>query len=153
MGERAGESRPRSRRRFDADNRIPMSTGKVRFAIRRTRTGLGLFALESIPAHKRIIEYTGPLVSNKEVERSRNGKYFFEVNTKWAINGTPRSNLARYINHSCRPNAEAIVSGHRVWIWSRRRIKAGEEIAYNYGPEYFNEYLKPIGCKCPKCTE
>jgi hypothetical protein len=61
--------------------------------------------------------------------------------------------MARYINHSCRPNAEALISKGRVWIWSRRNIKAGEEIAYDYGKEYFEGVIKPIGCKCEKCAE
>ena len=129
-----------------------MTEGKHEYAVRRTTTGLGLFASEAIPAGRRIIEYTGPLVSNDEVERRNWGKYFFAVNTKWSIDGTPRSNTARYINHSCRPNAEAIVTGRRVWIWSKRRIKAGEEITYDYGKEYFDEHIKPVGCKCEKCA-
>ena len=128
-----------------------MNKGKARYAIKRTATGLGMFALESIPKGTRIAEYTGPLVTNEEVEQRKTGKYFFGVNAKWSIDGTPRSNIARYINHSCRPNAEAIISGRRVWIWSRRRIKPGEEIAYDYGKEYFDEHIKPVGCKCVKC--
>ena len=128
-----------------------MNKRKFKYAIKRTATGLGFFALEPIPARKRIIEYTGPLVSNEEVDRRRKGKYFFGINTKWSIDGSPRSNTARYINHSCRPNAEAFVSGHRVWIWSKRAIKAGEEITYNYGKEYFDMHIKPKGCKCEKC--
>ena len=129
-----------------------MTEGKHKYAVKRTATGLGLFASEPIPAGKRIIEYTGPLVSNEEVERRNWGKYFFAVNTKWSIDGTPRSNTARYINHSCRPNAEAIVTGRRVWIWSKRRIRAGEEITYDYGQEYFDDHIKPVGCKCEKCA-
>ena len=124
-----------------------------KYAIKRTASGFGLFALEPIPAGQRIIEYTGPLVSNEEVERRPKAKYFFGVNTKWTIDGTPRSNLARYINHSCRPNCDAILSTRRrVWIWSRRAIKAGEELSYNYGKEYFDELIKTVGCKCRKCT-
>jgi SET domain-containing protein len=123
----------------------------IKYAIRRTATGLGLFALEPIPKGKRIIEYTGPFIPNEEVEQ-RAGKYFFGVNTKWSIDGSPRSNIARYINHSCRPNAEAIITGRRVWIWSRRNIKLGEEISYDYGKEYFEDIIKPIGCRCEKCT-
>ena len=129
-----------------------MTRGNQKYAVRRTSAGLGLFALEPIPAGRRIIEYTGPLVSNEEVERRNWGKYFFAVNTKWSIDGTPRSNTARYINHSCRPNAEAIVTGRRVWIWSKRRIKAGEQITYDYGKEYFDDHIKPVGCKCEKCA-
>jgi SET domain-containing protein len=122
------------------------------YVIRRTASGLGFFTLKPIPPGKRIIEYTGPLVSNEEVERRTTGKYFFGVNSKWSIDGTPRSNIARYINHSCRPNCEALISGRRVWIWSKRAIKAGEELNYNYGKEYFNDLIKPAGCKCKKCA-
>jgi len=122
------------------------------YVIKRTASGLGLFALKAIPAGTRIVEYTGPLVSNVEVERRTRGKYFFGVNSKWSIDGTPRSNIARYINHSCRPNCDAIVSKRRVWIWSRRAIKAGEELSYHYGKEYFDDQIKPYGCKCRKCA-
>jgi SET domain-containing protein len=128
-----------------------MTKAKARYAIKRTATGLGWFAVDPIPKGTRIVEYTGPLVSNEEVERRKTGKYFFGVNQKWAIDGTPRSNIARYINHSCKPNAEAIISGRRVWIWSKRHITVGEEITYDYGQEYFSEHIKPIGCKCIRC--
>jgi SET domain-containing protein len=125
--------------------------GKRKYAVKRSATGLGLFALAPIPAGRRIIEYTGPLVPNAEVEKRR-GKYFFGVNSKWAIDGSPRANTARYINHSCRPNAEAVVSGRRVWIWSKREIRAGEEITYDYGREYFDDHIRPAGCRCVKCA-
>jgi SET domain-containing protein len=121
------------------------------YAIKRTRTGLGLFAVEPIAKGTRIIEYTGPRITNEEFER-REGKYFFGLNSKWTIDGSPRSNIARYINHSCRPNAEALISGGRVWIWSRKKIKAGEEIAYDYGKDYFEDIIKPMGCRCEKCS-
>ena len=120
------------------------------FAIKRTATGFGLFALKPIQKGKKIVEYTGPLISNEVVDRS-NGKYFFGLNSKWSIDGSPRSNLARYINHSCRPNAEAIISGRRIWIWSKKKIRVGEEITYDYGKEYFEGIIEPIGCKCEKC--
>ena len=129
-----------------------MSKANPRFSIKRAAAGLGLFAQEPIQKGTRIIEYTGPLVSNEEVERRKAGKYFFGVNSKWAIDGSARSNIARYINHSCRPNAEAIVTGRRVWVWARRNIKAGEEITYDYGQEYFDDHIKPVGCKCQKCS-
>ena len=120
-----------------------------RFKIKRTETGLGLFTLQAIPAGKRLIEYVGPIVTSEEVDR-RGGKYFFELDENFAIDGSPRSNLARYINHSCRPNAEAFVAGRRIWIWSKRKIKAGEQITINYGKSYFDDHIKPVGCKCEK---
>ena len=127
-----------------------MPPGNPRYVVRRTNTGLGLFALQPIAKGTRIIEYTGPLIPNEEVDKRR-GRYFFGVNTKWTIDGSPRSNVARYINHSCKPNAEALISGRRVWIWSRKKIKAGEEIAYDYGKEYFDDIIRPMGCRCEKC--
>ena len=128
-----------------------MTRGHQRFVVKRTNTGLGLFATEFIPAGVRLVEYTGPILPNEKVDKMR-GKYFFGLNSKWSIDGSPRSNLARYCNHSCRPNAEAFVSGKRVWIWSRKNIKVGQEITFNYGKEYFDEIIKPQGCKCEKCT-
>jgi SET domain-containing protein len=128
-----------------------MRQSKTPYVVKRTDTGLGLFATEPIPKGKRIIEYTGPRISNEEVD-SRRGKYFFGVNKKWSIDGSPRSNIARYINHSCKPNAEAIDSGGRIWIWSRKKIRPGDEITYDYGKEYFDDVIKPIGCRCEKCA-
>ncbi|HZT61430.1 MAG TPA: SET domain-containing protein [Pyrinomonadaceae bacterium] len=118
--------------------------------VKRTVTGLGLFTLKPIKSGKRIVEYTGPLVTNEEVKRRR-GRYFFEVDEKYSIDGSPRSNTARYINHSCRPNCEAYVYGRRIWIYSKRDIKAGEQLTYNYGQDYFDQYIKPKGCKCEEC--
>jgi SET domain-containing protein len=129
-----------------------MSKGNRKFAVKRSATGLGLFAIEDIAKGERIVEYTGPLISNREVEKRKAGKYFFGINTKWSIDGSPRSNMGRYVNHSCRPNAEALVSGRRVWIWSKRKIRAGEEITFDYGKEYFDDHIKPAGCKCRKCA-
>ena len=128
-----------------------MTNGNQLIAVKRAGTGLGLFALQDIPAGQRIIEYTGPLISNEEVAERRFGKYFFLVNTKWVIDGTSRTNTARYVNHSCRPNSEAFISGRRVWIWSKESIQAGEEISLDYGQEYFDDHSKPLGCKCAGC--
>ncbi|HZE70754.1 MAG TPA: SET domain-containing protein [Pyrinomonadaceae bacterium] len=121
------------------------------FVIRRSKSGLGMFAVQSIPKGTRIIEYTGPRISNEEVDKRR-GKYFFGVNKRWTIDGSPRTNIARYINHSCIPNAEAIISGQRIWIWSKRNIRSGEEITYHYGDEYFDDIIKELGCRCKKCA-
>lgn len=127
-----------------------MSERGSQLVVRRTATGLGLFTLRRIPAGKRIIEYTGPLVTAEEVARRR-GRYFFEIDEEYAVDGSPRSNIARYINHSCRPNSEAWVTGKRVWIWSKEAIGAGDEITLDYGEAYFNDYIKPKGCQCAWC--
>jgi SET domain-containing protein len=118
--------------------------------VRRAPTGLGLFTLREISAGKRIIEYTGPIVTAEEVARRR-GKYFFEIDGEYAIDGSSRANTARYINHSCRPNAEAFITGKRVWVWSKETIEAGAEITLDYGKDYFDDYIRPKGCKCAEC--
>ena len=120
------------------------------FAIRRTATGLGFFALRSIPTDKRIVEYTGTIITNEEVENI-GGKYLFGIDKNRTIDGSSRQNIARYVNHSCRPNAIALVTGNRIWIWSKKFIQAGEEITINYGKEYFKEHIQRKGCKCEKC--
>lgn len=125
--------------------------GNYNLVVKRTTTGLGVITLEPIPADKKIIEYVGPVLTNAEADE-KGGKYLLTMDKKYVIDGSPRSNTARYINHSCRPNAKAYTTGVRVWIWSLRQIKAGEEITINYGKEYFDEHIRPHGCKCPKCA-
>lgn len=120
--------------------------------VKRSSAGLGLFADEEIPKGICLIEYIGKIISTKEEENLVN-KYLFEIDNKITIDGSPRYNTARYINHSCRPNAEAVLKDKRVFIMSKRKIKAGEEINYDYGKEYWNEYIKPLGCRCSKCLK
>jgi SET domain-containing protein len=119
------------------------------FAVRRTATGLGLFALRPIQKGKRIIEYTGDIITNEEADR-RTGKYLFELDEKRTVDGKSRTNTARYINHSCRPNAEGLTTGSRIWIWALKDIKEGEEITINYGKDYLDAHIKR--CMCEKCV-
>jgi hypothetical protein len=116
-------------------------------------TGLGLFATREIRKKTRIAEYRGPLLRNEEAERRENagGKYLFEVNSRWTIDGKSRRNLARYGNHSCNPNAEPIIVGKRVFIRSLRRIKPGEEITYHYGMDYLRNIIGISNCQCGRC--
>ena len=125
-----------------------MNKGKLNLAVKRTTTGLGLFTLEPIPQGQRIIQYTGPIVAVKESIKRR-GKYYFELDDKHVIDGSSRSNQARYINHSCSPNAKAYISGKQIWIWSLRALKAGEEITIDYGRDYLESHIRR--CKCESC--
>lgn len=130
-----------------------MPNGNGKLAVRRAATGLGLFASRRIPAGVRIIEFVGKLITGEEAEL-KGGKYLFEIDENRYIDGGARTNLARYLNHSCRPNAVAYISGKRIWIWSKRSIRAGEEITFNYGRAFVKEYLPSLGlkCRCAKCV-
>jgi SET domain-containing protein len=128
-----------------------MTVNREDLEVRRTSTGLGLFSLLPIPARRRIVEYLGPVVIRQEVEW-KGGRYLFGLDGERALDGSSRANLARYVNHSCRPNAEAFVTGSRVWVWSKRAIAAGDEITLDYGAEYFDEFIRPAGCKCEACA-
>ncbi|MGH7881047.1 MAG: SET domain-containing protein, partial [Candidatus Binataceae bacterium] len=77
--------------------------------------------------------------------------YLYEINSRWTIDGTPRSNLARYANHSCNPNAETYDVRHRVFIRALRNIMPGEEIVYDYGIDYLKNVIGRSNCKCGRC--
>jgi|SRR5215475_6592085 SET domain-containing protein len=119
------------------------------FRIGRSRTGLGLFAVVPIRRGRFIARYSGKRVRWEDADHR--AKYLFHLGREWAIDGSPRSNIARYINHSCKPNAVPYMVGGKIHIYARRRIEPGEEIGYDYGKEYFDLILKPIGCKCDAC--
>lgn len=123
------------------------------FRVGRSRTGLGVFATEPIKKNTYIVEYTGPLLTNKQCDEIPDNRYLFEVNKRWTIDGSPRSNVARYINHSCRPNADPMIRDRRIRIKAIKNIAAGDEITYDYGVEHFKIYIKPHGCRCDKCRE
>lgn len=126
------------------------------YRVGRSRTGLGLFATKPIKKGTRIIRYFGPLLdSKKEKDDAIENKYLFELNNRWTIDGSVRKNIARYINHACKPNAESDVKPRKrkVFIRAIKNIEPGEEINYDYGTDYFKAYLKPIGCKCAACEK
>ena len=123
--------------------------GDFKLAVRRSRSGLGLFAVDAIPKNVCIIEYVGKHLTDEEYDRS-NSRYLFDIGNGKVLDGTPRWNKARYINQSCVPNCETDVYKHRVYVRSIRKIKPGEELAYDYGKEYFDEYIGE-NCTCPKC--
>jgi SET domain-containing protein len=128
-----------------------MNRGHRSLAVKRTATGLGLFTLQPIRAGKRIIEYIGPLMTTEEAA-VRGGKYLFTVDERRVIDGSARSNTARYLNHSCRPNAEAFTYGRRVWIYSKEALQAGKQITIHYGEEYLDAHMKHVACQCEVCV-
>ncbi|MGA9089591.1 MAG: SET domain-containing protein [Bradyrhizobium sp.] len=126
------------------------------YRVGRSRTGLGLFATKPIKKGSKIIRYFGPLLdSRKKKDDAVENKYLFELSGRWTIDGSVRKNIARYINHACKPNAESDVMPRKrkVVIRAIKNISPGEEINYDYGTDYFKAYLKPIGCKCAACEK
>jgi hypothetical protein len=135
---------------------MPAISSNKPYRVGRSRTGLGLFATKPIKKGAKIVRYFGPLLdSKKKKDDAIENKYLFELNGRWTIDGSVRENIARYINHACRPNAESDVSPRKrkVVIRAIKNIEPGEEINYDYGTDYFKAYLKPIGCKCAACEK
>ncbi len=141
---------------------------------RRTSSihGNGVFATKKIKKGEAIIEYKGKLITHAEADALHHGDidtghtFLFTLNEHWIINANKKGNAARWINHSCTPNAIAFVHEHKsgdprkdkVIIEALRKIEAGEEITYDYGFEFDVPYTKELlsiwGCRCgsPKCT-
>ena len=125
------------------------------FRIGRSRTGLGLFATRPIKKRSRIAEYKGPLLTTKQAFKAeqRGNRYLYEINSRWTIDGSPRSNIARYANHSCNPNADSYNVKLRVFIRALRNIKPGEEIVYDYGIDYLKNVIGRSYCQCSRCRK
>jgi SET domain-containing protein len=124
--------------------------------------GRGVFAKRRIRAGQRIIEYAGERISNKEADRryddehmKRHHTFLFTLDKKTVIDGAVDGNDARLINHSCDPNCEAVIEDGKIWIYAKRNIQPGVELAYDYKYERTNDPadIEFYKCKCgsPKC--
>jgi hypothetical protein len=118
----------------------------------RSKSGLGLFARAPIKKGQFIIRYRGKKIRTEDTEEL-DTRYLFEINNRWTIDGSSRSNRARYINHACRPNAEVYFVKHVIKIRAIKNIKPEEEVTYNYGRGYFDCFIKAVGCKCIACRK
>ncbi len=112
----------------------------------------GLFANKDIKKDTIIIHYIGKIITKKQTEEDpkfNNGKaiYLFNINNKYDLDGDFTYNTARLINHSCNPNCEVESKGLKLWISSIRDIKKNEELSYDYGFS-FDENYKEFPCKC-----
>jgi SET domain-containing protein len=123
---------------------------KPKYKVVRGLAGLGLQAAGAISEDEKIIEYIGPHVKWKTLPDKPN-QYLMELNKTTYIDGSARENIARYVNHSCDPNAYLLIQRGHAWIFAARAIDPGEEITFDYGEEFFDEYIKPKGCRCAQC--
>ncbi len=126
-----------------------METIDARFVIKDVApdVGSGLFALTDIKNGEFILEYTGQKIPTPVADTSKS-RYLFEIDEMWTIDGSPQSNTARYINHCCDPNTEAEITNGKILIHATRDIQKCEEITIDYDLEYYDEFIRPVGCKC-----
>ena len=112
----------------------------------------GLYAKKDIAPGTRIIQYIGKLITKRQTENNDkfdNDKdiYLFNLNNRYDLDGDFKWNTARLINHSCDPNCEVEGKGLEIWVTSTRFIKKGEELSYDYGFGFDQDY-KQFPCKC-----
>ena len=139
---------------------------------RSTIHGNGMFAVAPIAKGERLIEYKGRRRTHEDVDAGDTGDvdsghtFLFTLNDEFVIDANYEGNSARWINHSCQPNCEAVLEEHdgddrrrdKVFIEAKRAIKPGEELTYDYGitlDEPHTARLKKIwACRCgsKKCT-
>ena len=113
---------------------------------------LGLYASKNIKKGSKIIEYKGKVITRREAEENTkydNDKaiYLFNLNKRYDLDGDFKFNTARLINHSCNPNCEVAGSGLKVWVYAIKDIKENEELTYDYGFSFDEDY-KQFPCKC-----
>ena len=112
--------------------------------------GWGVYATQPITKNTRIIDYAGEKISNTESLR-REGRYIkhghiwcFKLTNRTVIDAGVGGNIARYINHACRPNCYVHIKDGVIWIRAARPIRRGQELTYNYNTD--GEAL--IECRC-----
>ena len=128
---------------------------RPRIARKRSRLhGYGVFAVDRINKNTRIIDYAGELIRNSDSE-AREERYLaegciwvFRVNRRWSRDAAVGGNIARFINHACRPNCWVEIDGTTIWIRASRLIHAGEELPTDYATD--GEQTIPCRCR-PEC--
>lgn len=122
--------------------------------------GRGVFAVAPIAKGQRILEYVGERIGHDEANaryndeaNGRHHTFLFTVDDDEVVDATNWGNEAKYINHSCEPNCEALIEKKRIFIYALRDIEPGEELLYDYwyttDDTYTDEDLKRIyPCRC-----
>ena len=116
--------------------------------------GTGGFATRDLPADTHLIEYVGERIDKHEsLARCERGEYFiFHLDDEWDLDGNTETNPARFLNHSCDPNCEAVYIEGQIWIVTSRPIARGDEITFNYGYDLEDYRDHPCGCGTPGCV-
>ncbi len=127
------------------------------FEIRKSSLqGRGAFATRPIPSGTRLIEYTGQRLTQKQADArypdddiGRHHTFLFSIDDDVVIDAAVRGNKARFINHSCDPNCDAMVDDSRLWIETIRDVKRGEELAYDYAYELEERHSPAVKRRYP----
>ena len=121
---------------------------------RSSISGWGVFAVSPISKNTRAAEYTGERISHAESDRRERRQlkagriWCFAVNNRVVVDASVDGGVARYINHSCRPNCYSRIVDGRIWICAARNIRRGEELTYDYN----TQGNAGIRCQCrPGC--
>ncbi len=115
---------------------------------------MGGFALRKIRKGAPIIEYVGEKVTKEEgtARCTADNPFIFCLDDEVDVDGDVTWNPARYLNHSCAPNAEAEIFDDQIWIMARRDIQEGEEITFNYSYDLENYEEHPCKCGAASCV-
>jgi len=113
----------------------------------------GVYADEVIPPNRKVIEYTGELISRRETKRRADSAemiYLFTVDNYWTKDGSVGGSGAEYINHCCEPNLRTMVLKGHILYFSMKLIQPGEELTVDYR---FDKKCETVICKCgaPSC--
>jgi len=116
--------------------------------------GQGGFATGFISKGARIVEYVGERITKAEsLRRCEEQNWFiFGLDEEFDLDGNVEWNAARFLNHSCAPNSEAVCEDGRVWIVALRDIRPGEEITFNYGYDLVDYQEHTCRCGAPQCA-
>ncbi len=145
--------------KFVVNSKISNVAKKPKFVVMESPVhGRGVFAAKDIKKGKKIIEYTGNVISWEEANKrfidneEHSFTMFFGIDEDQVIDGADNGNEARYINHSCKPNCEAKNKEGRIFIYARKDIKKGKELFYDYRLEIegkiTKKVLKKYACFC-----
>lgn len=109
----------------------------------------GVYAGENIPPRRKVMEYTGELISRRETRRrsEEQGRmiYLFTLDNYWTVDGSVGGSGAQYINHCCDPNILTVIRQGHILYMSKRGIRKGEELTVDY---HFAKDIEEVPCKC-----
>lgn len=132
----------------------PATRSVARFAVLDSGIhGRGAFAMRVVGSGETIVEYTGELIPKSEsAKRCAAGNHFiFAIDDQWDLDGDHPDNPARFLNHSCSPNCEAVLRGGKVWILAMRDLRPGEELTFDYGYDIEDYRNHPCRCGASGC--